>query len=80
MATASSIVPAGEWRRLLGAGTDTMIAEPTAVGRGPVLDLRTSEIRDPEADAAIAERSADDLRWFEESDWNPADHDWSARL
>ena len=70
---------AGEWRRLLGASTDTMIAKPTAVGRGPVLDLRTSEVRDPEADAVIVERYADDLRWFEESDWNPADHDWSTR-
>lgn len=70
---------AGEWRQLLGASSDTMIAKPTAVGRGPILDLRTSEVRDSAADALIAERYAADLRWFEESDWNPADHDWSRR-
>ncbi|MEM9465546.1 MAG: hypothetical protein AAGA90_09235 [Actinomycetota bacterium] len=70
---------AGEWRRLLGADADTMIAKPSAVGRGPVLDLRTSEVRDPGADEVIAERYADDLRWFEACHWDPAEHDWSAR-
>lgn len=69
---------AGEWRRLLGAATDTMIAKPKAVGRGPVLDLRTSEVRDPGADELIAQRYADDLARFETIDWHPADHDWSA--
>ena len=69
---------AGEWRRLLGASTDTMIAKPSAVGRGPVLDLRTSEVRDPAADELIVERYAADLRCFDEADWDPATHDWTA--
>jgi hypothetical protein len=67
---------AGEWRRMLGAEGDEMIAKPSAVGRGPVLDLRTSEVRDPGADEVIAHRYAEDLRWFEQSTWDPAGHDW----
>ncbi|MEM9203300.1 MAG: sulfotransferase family 2 domain-containing protein [Actinomycetota bacterium] len=67
---------AGEWRRRLGAGTDTMIARPTSVGRGPVLDLRTSEVRDPGADELIAERYRDDLDMYEGAEWDPSRHDW----